>query len=133
MDEMTRRTHRLSVSVIKKDGYWIALPVGAPGSMSGDTLPELFNEVEAFKHFCLDLPPEADVAVEYLYDIPEVGEEVIDTYRDLRTQRDRIVGQLDEATKTAAGRLKQAGVSVRDSAAMLGLSPSRVDQLRRSS
>jgi hypothetical protein len=130
---MTHTVHRLAVRVLKKDGYWIGLPIDAPGSMVGDTLVELFADAEAAKHFCLGLPDDALVAVSYAYDLPEFDEEVIDVYRDLRAKRDKIVRQLDEAAKTAVARLKQAGLSVRDSAALLGLSPSRVDQLRRGS
>ena len=43
---MTRHMQHLKVEVLKKDGYWVGLPVDAPGSMSGDTLPQLFAEVE---------------------------------------------------------------------------------------
>jgi hypothetical protein len=122
-----------AVRVLKKDGYWIGLPIDAPGSMVGDSLADRFEDVEASKHFCLGLPKEVQVAVAYTYDLPEFDEAVIDVYRDLRTRRDTIVRQLDEAARTAVARLKQAGLSVRDSAALLGLSPSRVDQLRRGS
>jgi hypothetical protein len=129
---MTHTVHRLAVRVLKKDGYWIGLPIDEPGSMVGDTLTDLFEDVEAAKHFCLGLRKETPVMVSYTYDLPEFDEEVIDVYRELRTKRDKIAAQLDEAARTAVSRLKQAGVSVRDSAALLGLSPSRVDQLRRS-
>jgi hypothetical protein len=126
------KVHRLAVRVLKKDGYWVGLPIDTPGSMIGDTLTELFEEVEAAKHFCLALPKEATVTVSYTYDLPEIDEEIIDRYRDLRAERDKIAAQVEEAARTAVSKLKQAGVSVRDSAAMLGLSPSRVDQLRHS-
>jgi hypothetical protein len=129
---MTHSVHRLAVRVLKKDGYWVGLPIDAPGSMTGDTLTDLFEDVEAAKHFCLGLPKETPVMVSYTYDLPDFEDEVIDAYRDLRSKRDKIAAQLDEAARTAVTRLKQAGVSVRDSAALLGLSPSRVDQLRRS-
>jgi hypothetical protein len=48
---------------VRKTDYWIALPVGAPiaGGVSGDTLAELCEEVEAVKHFILDVFPEAVV------------------------------------------------------------------------
>jgi hypothetical protein len=129
---MTHAVHRLAVRVLKKDGYWIGLPIDAPGSMTGDTLNDLFEDVETFKHFCLGLPKETPVVVSYTYDLPEFDEEVIDVYRDLRAERNKIAAQLDEAARIAVARLRQAGISVRDSAALLGLSPSRVDQLRRS-
>jgi hypothetical protein len=117
---------------MKKADYWVALPIDAPGSMTGDTLADLFTEVETFKHFCLGAPADAAVTVDYVYDLPEVGEDVLTAYRDLQSQRDQITRHLEDAAKTAVSRLKQAGVSVRDSAALLGMSPSHVDQLMHS-
>lgn len=68
---MTHTVHRLTVRVLKKDGYWVGLPIDAPGSMVGDTLSDLVEDVETFKHFCLALPKEAPVMVRYIYDLPE--------------------------------------------------------------
>jgi antitoxin YefM len=68
--EMTHTVHRLAVRVLKKDGYWVGLPIDAPGSMVGDTLTDLFDDAETFKHFCLGLPKEVPVMVSYIYDLP---------------------------------------------------------------
>jgi len=73
---MTQGSHHLAVRVLKKDGYWIAHSINAPGGMDGDTLPELFAEVEFFKHFCLDVPEEMPVSVEYVAGQPEIAEEL---------------------------------------------------------
>jgi len=63
---MTRHEQHLKVEVLKKEGYWVGLPVDAPGSMSGDTLPHLFAEVEYSKHTCLWVPNAVPVSVEYV-------------------------------------------------------------------
>jgi hypothetical protein len=129
---MTSQALHLTIRAVRKDGYWIALPVGvtgSPGGVSGDTLSELFEEVEAFKHFILDAPRETEVAVDYVYDVPGVPAGVLDSYRDLRARRDEMAAKLGETAAAAVAALRGAGVSVRDAAALLDLSRSRVDQL----
>ena len=66
--------------VLKKADYWVALSINAPGSASGDTLPELFAEVEFHKHFCLGIPKDVPVYVEYVAGQPEICEEVRAAY-----------------------------------------------------
>jgi len=68
------------VRVLKKADYWVALSINAPGSASGDTLPELFAEVEFHKHFCLGLSKDEPVRVEYVAGQPEICEEVRTAY-----------------------------------------------------
>jgi hypothetical protein len=77
---MTRHMQHLKVEVLKKDGYWVGLPVDAPGSMSGDTLPQLFAEVEYSKYVCLWVPHEAPVSVEYLAADPAIRAELDAAY-----------------------------------------------------
>ncbi|MEU3166929.1 hypothetical protein [Streptosporangium sp. NPDC006930] len=71
---------RLTTKAVRKTDYWIALPVDAPieGGVSGDTLVELYEEVEAAKHFILDVPPEAEIVVTYLYEVAGVPPTVLD-------------------------------------------------------
>ncbi|MFI6507077.1 hypothetical protein ACIBCT_05690 [Streptosporangium sp. NPDC050855] len=56
---MTGTPLRLTMKAVRKTDYWIALPVDAPiaGGVSGDTLTELYEEVEAAKHFILGASP----------------------------------------------------------------------------
>ncbi|MER5323484.1 hypothetical protein [Streptosporangium roseum] len=128
---MTGTPLQLTMRAIRKADYWIALPVDAPiaGGVSGDTLPELYEEVEAAKHFILDAPSDAEIIVAYLYEVAGVSPTVLDTYRELRTQRDQVAARLGETAREAVAALRAAGVSVRDSAALLELSKSRIDQL----
>jgi hypothetical protein len=77
---LTRHTHHLKVEVLKKDGYWLGLPIDAPGSASGDTLPELFAEVEFSKHFYADVTKDTPVCVEYVAGWPEIHVELAATF-----------------------------------------------------
>lgn len=102
---------------------WVALAVGAPGSVSGESLAELVEEVEAVKHFCLGLPEETPVSVEYVYELPGLPQEVLTSYRRERAQ-------LDESARALAVRLREAGLSERDSATLLDMPASGTDLLR---
>ncbi|MEU8192661.1 hypothetical protein AB0C10_02630 [Microbispora amethystogenes] len=87
---------------------WGADPIDAPmvGGVSGETLAELREEVDAVKHFILDLPDDVPVAVEYVFELPGVSPEELATYRETITQLSR--------------HLREAGLSDEDSAALLG-------------
>ncbi|MFI6507076.1 hypothetical protein ACIBCT_05685 [Streptosporangium sp. NPDC050855] len=65
----------------------------------------------------------------YQYEVAGVPATVLDSYRELRARRDQVTAQLGETAREAVAALRAAGVSVRDSAALLELSKSRVDQL----
>jgi hypothetical protein len=80
VDEVTRDEQHLKVEVLKKDGYWVGLPIDAPGSMSGDTLPQLFAEVEHSKYVCLWVPNAVSVSVEYLAADPAIRAELDAVY-----------------------------------------------------
>lgn len=73
---MTEHRQHLKVEVFRENGYWVGLPTGAPGSMSGDTIAELFAEVEFHKHFCADLDKEVPLPVEYVAGQPEISEQL---------------------------------------------------------
>ena len=107
-------THRLRFRVTRERAVdtgtvvWGADPIDAPvaGGVSGETLAELREEVEAVKHFILDLPEDVPVAVEYVFELPGVAPEELIAYRETITQLSR--------------HLREAGLSDEDSAALLG-------------
>ncbi|MEV4184693.1 hypothetical protein ACWDOR_44260 [Streptosporangium canum] len=123
--------HRLTFKVTRSraldtgEDVWVALAVGAPGSVSGESLAELVEEVEAVKHFCLGLPKETPVSVEYVYELPGLPQDVLTSYRRERAH-------LDESARAIAVRLREAGLSERDSAMLLDVPESRMDLLERS-
>lgn len=115
---------------------WTGLPEGYPGSAGGRTVAELFEEVEALKHFMTGEEPGTDVGVDYLYEVADVPVEVLIDYQHGRAARDKAAEDLrrasDELTvkaRATASALRAAGLSVRDGAALMGLSKSRFDQL----
>lgn len=66
----------MKVEVFKEDGHWVAVPVGLPGSMSGDTIAELFAEVECHKYFCADVPENQPLPVQYVAGQPEISDQL---------------------------------------------------------
>ncbi|GAA4597069.1 hypothetical protein GCM10023194_70890 [Planotetraspora phitsanulokensis] len=107
-------THRLRFRVTREKALdtgtvvWGADPIDAPiaGGVSGETLAELREEVEAVKHFILDLPGDVPVAVEYIFELPGVSPEELATYRETISQLSR--------------HLREAGLSDEDSTVLLG-------------
>ena len=68
--------HHLKVRVLKKDGYWVGLSDDLAGGSTGDTLPELFAEVEFSKRSGAGLPDDVPVRVEYVPGQPEIAHEL---------------------------------------------------------
>lgn len=115
---------------------WTALPQGFPGSAGGRTIPELHEEVEALKHFFTGETRETDITVDYMYELPGMAPEILIDYRHERSERDRVASELQRANdqlraaaRAAATALRAAGLSIRDSAALMGLSKSRFEQI----
>ena len=140
--DTTAAQKRLTVRVRREQALdsgawvWTGLPEGYPGSAGGRTVTELFEEVEALKHFMTGEDPATDIAVDYLYEVADVPVEVLIDYQHGRMARDRAAENLHRANEelsvkaqAAASALRAAGLSVRDGAALMGLSKSRFDQL----
>ena len=115
---------------------WTALPQGYPGSAGGRNIAELHEEVEALKHFITGADQAAEIRVDYVYEIPGLPRDVLIDYQHGRSRRDEAAVELRQANddlgskaKTMASALRAAGLSIRDSAAVMDLSKSRFEQL----
>ncbi|MEO3859081.1 hypothetical protein [Acrocarpospora sp. B8E8] len=100
----TTATHRLTFHITREEDLqtgalvWVAAPVDHTiGCVAGETLADLYAEVEQFKHFVLDLPEETPIVVEYVYALPGV----------------------QEALESLASQLTEAGISQADRAELL--------------
>jgi hypothetical protein len=69
-------SYRMKVRVLKKDGYWVGLSDELAGGSTGETLPELFAEIEFFKRSCAGLPGNDPVCVEYVPGQPGIAPEL---------------------------------------------------------
>jgi hypothetical protein len=115
---------------------WTALPQGYPGSAGGRTISELHEEVEELKHFITGADPATEITVDYVYDVPGLSSEILLDYLHGRSRRDEAAAELRRANdelgakaRTTASALRGAGLSIRDSAAVMDLSKSRFEQI----
>jgi hypothetical protein len=126
---------RVTVKVRREGRYWVGVPDGYPGSCMGRSIMELMAEAQAIMPFMASGPdglPVPDVAIDYAFtDVPVELSDDIHRYRDLVTQRKELDRTLNElAARTVRGLRSVAGLTDEDSAAMLGISRQRVNQLR---
>jgi hypothetical protein len=77
---LTGDAHRLRVRVLKHDGYWVGLSDDLAGGLTGDTLPELFAEIEFFKRCGAGPSKDVPVCVEYIAGQPEIAPELSAVY-----------------------------------------------------
>jgi hypothetical protein len=77
---MTDNAHRVKVRVVKHDDCWVGLSRDLAGGSTGDTLPELFAEIEFTKHSAAGLSKDVPVCVEYVAEQPEIAAELSAVY-----------------------------------------------------
>ena|ERR1700723_1841087 len=126
---------RVTVTVTREGRYWVGVPDGYPGSCMGRSVMELMQEAQAILPFMASGPdgsPAPDVIIDYAFtDVPvELGDD-IHRYRELVTQRRELDRMLNELAARTVKQLRSVtGLTDEDSAAMLGISRQRVNQLR---
>jgi hypothetical protein len=125
----------VTVKVTKEGRYWVGVPDGFPGSCMGRSIMELMQEAQAIMPFMASGPdgtPVPDVVVDYMFTgVPIELSDDIDRYRELVTQRKELDRAVNELAARTVKRLRAVvGLTDEDSAAMLGFSRQRVNQLR---
>lgn len=128
---MSERAYR--VVVTREDGHWLADVPALPGAHTfARNLPALDQSVREVIVLADDLPEAAmpELVLEYDY---HTGDADLDStaleVRRMRREADELAAAAVTRTAEAAARLIDHGLSVRDVAAMLGISPQRVSQL----
>lgn len=121
------------VVVTREDGAWLAdVPELEGAHTYARTLPALDRAVREVVVLAADRPDEDMPALQLVYDY-RTGDPDVDVtateIRTLRAQADQLATTATARTRAAAVLLVQRGLSVRDVAAILGISPQRVSQL----
>ena len=121
------------VVVTREDGQWLAdVPELAGAHTYARSLPSLDRAVREAVVLAADLPDEAmpDLVLDYDYRTgdPDLDATALEVRR-LRRQADELAATAASRTGQAAAQLVARGLSVRDVAALLGISPQRVSQL----
>jgi DNA-binding XRE family transcriptional regulator len=101
----------------------------------GRSIMELMQEAQAILPFMASAPQgaaEPDVVIDYVFtDVPVELSDDIHRYRELAKQRRELDGTLNDlAARTVKALRSIAGLTDEDSAAVLGISRQRVNQLR---
>ena len=128
---MSERAYR--VVVTREDGHWLADVPGLEGAHTyARSLPALDQAVREVVVLAAGLPDEAMPGLSMDYDY-HTGDPELDTtaleVRRLRREADELAAAATARTGQAAVQLAARGLSVRDIAALLGISPQRVSQL----
>jgi hypothetical protein len=131
MAAMSRRAFR--VVVTREDDQWLAdVPELHGAHTYARSLPSLDQAVREVVVLAADLPDEAmpELVLDYDYHTgdPELDATALEVRR-LRRQADDLAATAAARTGRAAAQLVARGLSVRDVAALLGISPQRVSQL----
>jgi predicted RNA binding protein YcfA (HicA-like mRNA interferase family) len=131
MATVSERSYR--VVVTREDDHWLAdVPELQGAHTYARSLTALDQAVREAVVLAADLPDAAmpDIEIDYDY---HTGDPDLDTtaleVRRLRRQADELAAAAAARTSQAAVQLVNRGLSVRDVAALLGVSPQRVSQL----
>jgi DNA-binding NarL/FixJ family response regulator len=131
MAEVSEQVHQ--VIVTREDGVWLADVPGLPGAHTyARSLPALDQAVREVIVLAADLPDEAmaGLGLDYRYDTgdPELDATALEVRR-MRRQAAELAAAAAARTSEVAVLLVRRGLSVRDVASLLGISPQRVSQL----
>jgi hypothetical protein len=131
MAAMNEHTYR--VTVTREEDHWLAdVPELQGAHTYARSLPTLDQAVREVIVLADDLPDAAmpELVIDYDY---HTGDQELDVaaveVRRLRRQADELAAAAAARTGQAAAKLIAKGLSVRDAAALLGISPQRVSQL----
>jgi DNA-binding NarL/FixJ family response regulator len=131
MAAMSRSAYR--VVITREDGRWLADVPSLQGAHTyARSLPALDQAVREVVVLAANLPDEVmpGLALSYEY---HTGDAMLDAttqeVRQLRRQADELASVAAARTGEVAAELVARGLSVRDVAALLGISPQRVSQL----
>jgi predicted RNase H-like HicB family nuclease len=125
--------HAYQVVVTREDSHWLAdVPELQGAHTYARSLPTLDQAVREVIVLAADLPDEAmpELVLDYDYHTgdPELDITALEVRR-LRQQAGELAATATARTGQAAAKLVARGLSVRDAAALLGVSPQRVSQL----
>jgi predicted RNase H-like HicB family nuclease len=125
--------HAYRVVVTREDSHWLAdVPELQGAHTYARSLPTLDQAVREVIVLAADLPDEAmpELILDYDYHTgdPELDITALEVRR-LRQQAGELAATATARTGQAAAKLVAGGLSVRDAATLLGVSPQRVSQL----
>ncbi len=123
---------RYTVIARREGRLWSLEVPQVPGALSMvRRLDQAEEHIREAIGFVLDVP-EDSFDVEVMPQLPEGWVKLIGEAQGLRTEAERAVSTAAAASRDAVTELTAAGLSVRDTGRLLGVSPQRVSQLANS-
>ncbi|MEW1913779.1 type II toxin-antitoxin system HicB family antitoxin [Kitasatospora sp. NPDC085895] len=121
---------RTFTAVAERSGRWWAVTVpDVPGAITqGRNLKEAAEMAREAVALVLDVP-EDQVVVDLRPALPDAAVTALDDFRSRRSDREKAEDAERDAQAAAAQALTEAGLSVRDAGAVLGVSYQRISQL----
>lgn len=119
----------VTITVRREDGWWTARSEEIRGGFEAKTLGQLTAEVEHLLPMLFDAEPD-DLGVRYVYELPDALSDLVLRVRELREQLDAYTVGYRDALRQSVTELARLNVSERDTAAVVGVSPQRVHQIR---
>ena len=122
-------TTRLTARAVRSGGWWAIDVVEVAGL---HTQARRLDQVEAMVLDAATLltgRPEEQFAVTVVPALPEADQQVVQTARARSGALAAAERAAAQASRTAVARLREDGLTVRDVAAIMGISPQRVSQL----
>lgn len=119
----------VTVTVRREDGWWTARGEQVRGGFEAKTLGQLMSEVEHLLPMMFDTDPDG-LDIRYVYELPDSLSELVQRVRELREQVDAYTAGYRDALRESVTELARLKVSERDTAAVVGVSPQRVHQIR---
>ena len=122
---------QFDVAVSREDGFWVGKIAGVRG---GATEARRLSSLEAeLRDLLVGLLDVEEEAIDFRFDFhPAIGEDAskqLFEYREARYQLDRAQSRYEHALSEAALKLRDAHISLRDSAELLQLSHQRIHQI----
>lgn len=129
---MARQVNRASytVNVAREGRYWVARVDGVRGSaVETRVLGALEHEVRNGLALLLDIEP-GSFDISWAIQLPEAARQALDAFEEARTRHRAAEDAYEQGMRTAADKLAQANLSLRDAAALMDISHQRVQQVR---
>jgi len=119
-----------TVNVAREGRYWVASVDGVRGSaVETRVLGALEHEVRDGLALLLDIEP-GSFDISWVIELPDAARQALDAFEEARTRRHAAEDAYERSMRTAADKLTQASLSLRDTAALMDISHQRVQQVR---
>lgn len=121
----------VSFTITREEGLWVALgdgPIG--GGLSAKRLAALKSDIAKLVPHAFPDQPGETFDIVYTYELPGVPGAALEEFMEAKRDKERAEGVYGRAQAEAVKELARAGISQREAADLLEISPARVHQVQ---